>query len=364
MRTMPCHPRCSRDASFGRSGAASRAHTLLPGTLTLGEPFLVDDEHLCLANTENVSFAPFHSLAAAAGPLRSWADRRALALWNPEAGCFDRELGWPAATNASAARVVCLPVRCGSELICEALGMNGECAAAEQLQHALQEPSALEAAGATLRGSVEQATLAANASSLACAQLQAVEQETSAAFLLQAQRVVWRRSAGSAHAAGEAAAQQLARHVANQLQSARDEQLPILVSLIEADVALATWSGWQALTDSKRTLLDTVLECAANTTVCNTSSTSVQLAVQTFLQQAHSLLGQLELDGALGSERLGLLQLEVELVAQVTSAALWLYYLVAATSIHTALDGRWQARSALPRPERPALLACGGLREL
>ena len=309
----------------------------------------MDNEHLCLANTENVSFLPFHSLVAAAAPLRSWEDRRTLAIWNADAGCYDSEVGWPAATNASVTRVVCLPARCGSEATCEALGMSGDCVMVEQLQHALEEPSALEAASASLRGSVEQAARAANTSSLICTQL-ADEQNTTAATVLQAQRAVWRWSAGSARSAGQAAAQQLAQHVASQLQSVRGERLPVLSRLMEGNAALSTWSGLQSLIDSKRSVLNTLIGCAANTSACNASGTSEQLAAQTFLQEAHSLLSQLPLDGELGSGRLELLQLELELVAQVASATLWLYYAIAATRMHTAIDGHWQVRAASTCP--------------
>ena len=195
----------------------------------------------------------------------------------------------------------------------------------------------------------EQAARAANTSSLICTQL-AAEQNTTAATVLQAQRAVWRWSAGSARSAGQAVAQQLAQHVASQLQSVRGERLPVLSRLMEGNAALSTWSGLQSLIDSKRSVLNTLIGCAANTSACNASGTSEQLAAQTFLQEAHSLLSQLPLDDELGSGRLELLQLELELVAQVASATLWLYYVIAATRMHTAIDGHWQVRAASTCP--------------
>ena len=41
---------------------------------------------------------------------------------------------------------------------------------------------------------------------------------------------------------------------------------------------------------------------------------------------------------------------ELELVAQVASATLWLYYVIAATRMHTAIDGHWQVRAASTCP--------------
>jgi hypothetical protein len=74
---------------YVRTALLSAVHSVTPGTLEVGEPFLIEGSqgsHLCLANLESALHAPSRLRVASAGVLRALDDRRVLAIWSAAAG--------------------------------------------------------------------------------------------------------------------------------------------------------------------------------------------------------------------------------------------------------------------------------------
>ena len=150
---------------------SSRSQGLLPGTASIGQPFLVDDASLCVANVESVAHPPLRTLRAVAAPLLAWEGRRLVGVWNPEAACYDAALGWhlasadASATSANATTIPasCVAVTCGSAAVCGAGGLSSDCSVLDSLNVALGMESAAAWDATVLSSTVREAATAANA---------------------------------------------------------------------------------------------------------------------------------------------------------------------------------------------------------
>ena len=60
----------------------------------MGEPILVGQETLCLANWREVADPPLRMVQTWSATLRAWEDLRFLGTWNAAANCFDGQNAW------------------------------------------------------------------------------------------------------------------------------------------------------------------------------------------------------------------------------------------------------------------------------
>ena len=102
----------------------------------MGEPVLVGQETLCLANWREVADPPLRMVQTWSATLRAWEDLRFLGTWNAAANCFDGQNAWQTdpATNTvtptSHAHVRCVATTCATEDVggvCELRGMRSAC---------------------------------------------------------------------------------------------------------------------------------------------------------------------------------------------------------------------------------------------
>ena len=144
---------------------------VVPTRLNLGQPMLVDNAHLCVANAEEVDYPSLHALQSTAAKLHTWEDRQLRAIWNPTASCYDAALGSQlAVTDPNAIGVVpaeCVTLACGSELVCAVGGLSNECTVLDSLNNALNVTNIIASDTAALALAVREAAVAANGSAVA-----------------------------------------------------------------------------------------------------------------------------------------------------------------------------------------------------
>ena len=224
------------DAVSRLAAVSTRTQSLLPGTVSLAQPILVDGAYLCVANIESASQPPLHRLQATAARLLSWEDRSLAAIYNPEAGCYDSSRGWslaPADATDHSVPAACLAVACGSSALCESYGLSSDCSVLDPLNDLLNSTSTAASDLSIVALAAREAALTANATSIASSGLAASPAKLER-LNLQAEYDVSIAQHQRSTAAWRAAAQRLLS--TDTLASLRSERLDSLQAMIAAEL--------------------------------------------------------------------------------------------------------------------------------
>ena len=249
--------------------AATATHAILPGSLDLGEALLVGDA-LCFASTEHVDHPPLRAIQAHSR-LFAWEDRRLLAVWDPNEGCFTQPLPAGAQKEPVTLRSQCLEARCGAEAAtsCEQLGMQSSCVEETGM---MSEPLLIQSAARTMQHSVQEAV--AVSQELLC---QGPNEEDGSAreAMVKAQQSVRTNAMNAAREAWNATRTVSLQCTALEVRTLLDERAPRLATLIASQ--LPEWRDGHAFSQQMATWIDALAGHANGTLGMGAADVAVSL---------------------------------------------------------------------------------------
>ena len=306
----------------------------------MGEPILVGQGQLCLANWREVADPPLRMIQTWSATLRAWEDLRFLGTWNAAANCFDGQKAWQTATSTvtpmSHAHVRCVATTCATKDfrgVCELRGMRSACIEEEPaLIHALGAQSGIAYAMQRIQSSSLEAMDSATNRINFWRQLQRDSLPDSERAMLTSKTEVWYLHHQAAVIAWNLSSSVLQQHVVEQARSVLG-RLPILSGLLD-EAFNPPWSDRHTITDLTQNVLEAIENRVADYSLTYSEIMTVMGYGRVTMQQLHLDESNLHL-----TTQSHLAQLQLEIAAQLVSMGLQMCSLAVTEQLHMVSNG-------------------------